>query len=112
MRSYKSLAAIAAGLALAVAGCGSDEPEGGAGAAGVAGNGVDRAFAVAMIPHHDSAVTMAEIAQERGESRFVKSLADDIVGSQNAEIEILRAQDAELEQAASKPEISGWVTRR
>ena len=42
---------------------------------------------------------MAEIAQERAESRFVRQLADDIVGTQNAEIETLRAEDAELEQA-------------
>jgi uncharacterized protein (DUF305 family) len=52
-----------------------------------------------MIPHHESAVEMAEIAQGRGESRFVKQLADDIVGTQNIEIDTLRAQDAELEQA-------------
>ncbi len=103
MRSCKWLAAIAAGLALAVAGCGSDDPEGGAAASGVAGNGVDRAFAGAMIPHHESAVEMAEIAQKRGESKFVKNLADDIVGTQNAEIETLRAQDAELEQAGVEP---------
>ena len=99
MRSYEWLAAIAAGLALAVAGCGPDEPEGGAAASAVAGNGVDRAFAGAMIPHHESAVEMVEIAQKRGESQFVKNLADDIVGTQNAEIETLRTQDAELEQA-------------
>ena len=111
MRSCKLLAAIAAGIALAVAGCGSDEPDGGSGASGGAGNGVDRAFAAAMIPHHESAVEMAEIAQKRGESQFVKNLADDIVGSQNAEIERLRAQDAELEQAGVETENSGWATR-
>jgi uncharacterized protein (DUF305 family) len=92
------LAVAAATLTLAVAGCGSDDSESAAG-----GNGVDRAFAMAMIPHHESAVEMAEIAQERGESAFVKQLADDIVGTQNAEIETLRAQDAELEQAGVEP---------
>jgi uncharacterized protein (DUF305 family) len=92
------LAIAAAILTLAVAGCGSDDSKSAAG-----GNGVDRAFARAMIPHHESAVEMAEIAQERGESEFVKQLADDIVGTQNAEIETLRAQDAELEQAGVEP---------
>lgn len=52
-----------------------------------------------MIPHHESAIEMAEVAHDRGESRFVKQLADDIVGTQNSEIETLRAQDAELEEA-------------
>jgi uncharacterized protein (DUF305 family) len=94
MRITRPLAAAAALLALAAAGCGSDDSEPAAG-----GNEVDRAFAKAMIPHHESAVEMAEIAQERGESQFVRKLADDIVGTQNAEIETLRAQDAELEQA-------------
>jgi uncharacterized protein (DUF305 family) len=37
---------------------------------------VDRAFVAAMIPHHESAVEMAEIAQERGESDMVKQLAE------------------------------------
>jgi uncharacterized protein (DUF305 family) len=98
MSRAKLVVAIAAGLSLAAGGCGSDDSEGAAG-----GNGVDRAFAQAMIPHHESAVEMAEIAQERGESQFVKNLADDIVGTQNAEIETLRAQDAELEQAGVEP---------
>jgi uncharacterized protein (DUF305 family) len=96
VRKSASLAAITAGLILAIAGC-SDES--GGGSPNGSGNGVDRAFAAAMILHHESAVEMAEIAQERGESRFVKQLADDIVGTQNIEIDTLRAQDAELEQA-------------
>jgi uncharacterized protein (DUF305 family) len=98
MRINMPLGVAAALLALAAAGCGSDESESAAG-----GNGVDRAFARAMIPHHEAAVEMAEIAQERGESQFVKDLADDIVGTQNAEIDTLRAQDSELEQAGVEP---------
>jgi uncharacterized protein (DUF305 family) len=98
MRITRPLAVAAALLTLAAAGCGSDDSESAAG-----GKGVDRAFAQAMIPHHESAVQMAEIAQERGESQFVKDLADDIVGTQNAEIETLRAQDSELEQDGVEP---------
>lgn len=105
IKSPKPLAALAAGLALAIAGCGSDESQdgpnasGGSASSGAAANGVDRAFARAMIPHHKSAVEMAKIAQERGESQFVKDLADDIVRTQNEEIETLRAQAAELKDA-------------
>jgi uncharacterized protein (DUF305 family) len=98
MQITRWIAVAAAVLSLTTAGCGSDDSEPAAG-----GNGVDRAFASAMIPHHESAVEMAEIAQEQGESEFVKRLADDIVGTQNAEIETLRAQDNELEQAGVEP---------
>jgi uncharacterized protein (DUF305 family) len=100
MKSPKLLAAVAAGLMLAVAGCGSDESES---ASSAGGNGVDRAFAAQMIPHHESAIEMAKIAQNRGKSAFVKDLADDIVRTQSDEIDILRAQDAELERAGVKP---------
>ena len=98
MGKTRSFAVAAAIFALAVAGCGSDDSESAAG-----GTGVDRAFARAMIPHHESAVEMAEIAQERGESQFVKDLADDIVRTQNAEIETLRAQDAQLASLGIEP---------
>lgn len=91
---YRKLVAVPAALAvLAVAGCGSDDPP------ATAGDGVDRAFVAEMIPHHRSAVEMAEVAQERGSSAFVKQLADDIVRTQQEEITTMRAQDAELADA-------------
>jgi uncharacterized protein (DUF305 family) len=95
--------AIAVAAAIAAAGCGSDSepvadgPETSAGTVG--GNGVDRAFVAAMIPHHESAVDMAEIAEERGRSGFVKRLAGDIIRTQNAEITTMRREDAELAKA-------------
>jgi uncharacterized protein (DUF305 family) len=95
-------AAAIATAALAFAGCGSDDPEVAAGGSSANGNGIDRAFAMAMIPHHESAIEMAEIAQQRGESQFVKDLADDIVRTQNAEIETLRKEDAQLQDAGVK----------
>jgi uncharacterized protein (DUF305 family) len=52
-----------------------------------------------MIPHHESAVEMAQIAQRRGSSAFVKQLAEDIVRTQNAEIATMRAADERLEDA-------------
>jgi uncharacterized protein (DUF305 family) len=109
MRAGKVLATASVGIALAIAGCGSDESHNGhnagdaPGTTQASGGAIDRAFAQAMIPHHESAVEMAEIAQERGESQFVKDLANDIVRTQNAEIETLREQDAELEKAGIEP---------
>ena len=93
-------AALAAG-ALAVAGCGGDDPPGATSKA--PGNGVDRAFVAAMIPHHESAIVMAKIAQRRGESQFVEQLADDIVASQSREIATMRREDAALDRAGIEP---------
>jgi uncharacterized protein (DUF305 family) len=56
-----------------------------------------------MIPHHESAVQMAEIALKRGQSGFVRELADDIVSSQEREIAVLRREDAQLARAQVKP---------
>jgi uncharacterized protein (DUF305 family) len=91
-----AVAALAPGLL--VAGCGEDDTSSGS-TAGVPGNGVDRAFAAAMIPHHRSAVDMAEIAEKRSSREEIKQLANAIVTSQNAEIEQLTALDRRLEDA-------------
>ena len=82
--------------ALALAACGGSDDESGSSGSQTAATPVDRAFAQEMIPHHESAVEMAEIAQERGQSEFVKSLAEDIVSSQSAEIEQLTAAEKRL----------------
>jgi uncharacterized protein (DUF305 family) len=95
------LALVAA--ALLIAGCGDDNnsanSNSAAGSSAATGNPVDRAFAREMIAHHESAVQMAQIAQRRGSSAFVKQLADDIVRTQTAEISTLRDADRRLKAA-------------
>jgi len=51
---------------------------------------VDRAFAVAMIPHHEDAIEMAKQAQQKGQHEEIKTLADDIVEAQKREIETMK----------------------
>jgi uncharacterized protein (DUF305 family) len=85
---------LAALVAVLVAGCGEDESS-----ARSAGNGVDRAFVVAMIPHHESAVEMAEMAKERAQHKAVKRLADAIAESQNREIETMTRLGDEMDAA-------------
>ena len=97
MKYMKILPVLLAAGALTVAGCGDDSSSDTG--ASAAGNAVDRAFIADMVPHHQSAVTMARIAQERGESAFVKQLADDIVRTQNQEIEVMRREDQTLAEA-------------
>ncbi len=74
-------------LALLVAACGSDDN---ASSKSAAGNAIDLAFVQDMIPHHESAVSMAKVAQQRGGHAEIKKLADDIVTSQSTEISQMR----------------------
>ena len=92
------LPALAVGATLLFAGCGDDDGSSGTRPA-ASGNPVDRAFVADMIPHHESAVEMAKIAQDRGSSAFVTKLADDIVRTQNEEISAMRAADERLKSA-------------
>ena len=96
--NLKYLLALAGVAVLLVAGCGSDDDTTGS-ATAAAGNPIDRAFIADMIPHHESAVQMAAIAQRRGSSAFVKQLAEDIVRTQTAEIATMRARDQALAAA-------------
>ena len=85
-RWSRGLLAIVAMLAasLALVACSDDSDA--ATTTGGQGNAIERAFLSAMVPHHESAVEMAELAQRRGESAFVRDLADAIVEDQRAEI--------------------------
>jgi uncharacterized protein (DUF305 family) len=99
MRSSNVLAALLA-AGLIVAGCGDDKATDSASSTpAVTGNGVDRAFVAAMVPHHRSAVQMAQIARRRGRSTFVRRLADDIVRTQSREIGLMRREDRRLAAA-------------
>ena len=94
MNTRQLLAALSAASALLAAGCGDDSSDDQPAAAG---NPTDRAFVKAMVPHHRSAIVMAEIAEDRGQSAFVKQLARDIITTQAAEIRTLRREDEGLD---------------
>ncbi len=84
--SRKQIAALAALIIVAtgaftVAGCGGDDETTSSQA-----ESTDGAFITEMIPHHESAIEMARIAQQRAEHPQIKQLADDIVAAQDAEI--------------------------
>ncbi|MDP9384866.1 MAG: DUF305 domain-containing protein [Actinomycetota bacterium] len=72
-----------------------------------AGNGFDRAFVAEMIPHHESAVEMAQIAQRDGESSFVMDLATGIIASQTREIQLMRSIASRLDALGVKPRSLG-----
>lgn len=80
-------------LATGVVGCGGGDGSSGGGDPTPAAAEVpfDRAFIDAMIPHHESAVAMAEVALQRGlDSPELRQLAEDIVIAQQAEINQMR----------------------
>jgi uncharacterized protein (DUF305 family) len=75
-------AALVALLAvLAVTGCGGDDQT-----TSNQAESTDGAFITAMIPHHESAIEMAKIAQKQAQHPEIAKLADDIVSAQDAEI--------------------------
>lgn len=49
------------------------------------GDGMDAMFIARMIPHHDDAIAMAELALERSERPEIRQLAEDVRRSQTAE---------------------------
>jgi uncharacterized protein (DUF305 family) len=51
---------------------------------------MDRNFIEQMIPHHDSAIAMAKLAKEKSKHDEVKTLADNIITSQTAEINTMK----------------------
>jgi uncharacterized protein (DUF305 family) len=95
----KFLLALVAVAALLVSGCGSNTNSTDTSSAG---NGVDRAFVAQMIPHHQSAVAMATIAERRATGAFVTQLAANIVRTQTTEIATMRGADQRLRAAGVK----------
>ena len=51
----------------------------------------DKAFIDAMVPHHQGAVEMAEVALQNAEHEEIKQLSRNIISTQRAEIEELKA---------------------
>lgn len=50
----------------------------------------DAAWTTAMIAHHEGAIEMAEEVLERGSNESIRELAESIITTQRAEIEVLR----------------------
>lgn len=104
-----AVAAVAAVSALALAACGSESADGEEGGSAKGGtsasaaakedssaqqdsearNEEDVTFAKMMIPHHEQAVEMAELAPSRASSAEVKDLAEKIKAAQAPEIETM-----------------------
>lgn len=82
---------VAVALVALVGACGSNDNGGVVGGqSSAAFNDADVAFAQGMIPHHEQAVEMAKLADQRAESPKVKDLAGRIEAAQGPEISTMR----------------------
>jgi uncharacterized protein (DUF305 family) len=50
----------------------------------------DKAFIDGMIPHHQSAIEMAQVAREKSKNPQIKELAENIISAQQTEIEQMK----------------------
>lgn len=69
------------------------------------GNPADRAFIADMIPHHEGAIEMAAMAEDRAQSDFVRDLAAEIGAAQGPEIEQMRRIDEALAETVEIGEL-------
>jgi uncharacterized protein (DUF305 family) len=99
---FKALTLVAAlvAIALIASGCGSDD-DGTTNASDSASNGnqTDAMFVSGMIPHHQSAIDMAKLGQEKATRKEIKQLSDNIIESQQAEIDQMNTLATELPTA-------------
>jgi len=86
---------LAALAGLIVAGCGSSTSSS-------TGSTTDRAFLNDMTPHHQSAIQMARIAQQRGEHPQIKSLAGSIIADQQSEIALMAKLKSQIKSGDAK----------
>lgn len=91
----KRLAAVTAAITAlaALAACGNDEDETSSGTSSdqssAAFNDADVTFATSMIPHHQQALEMVDLAEGRALDPAVRELADQIEAAQAPEIETM-----------------------
>jgi uncharacterized protein (DUF305 family) len=85
----RALAPVAAAALLVLAGCGSESANtaDSAGSASSDHNDADVTFSQDMIPHHQQALVMADVAIEGAETQEVQDLAERIKAAQEPEIE-------------------------
>ncbi len=67
----------------------------------------DRAFIDAMVPHHEGAVDMAQVALKRAEHPEISNLAEEIISAQRAEVELFgKIREREYGSAESTMEMN------
>jgi uncharacterized protein (DUF305 family) len=89
-RNWITLAVSSLVAVAVLTGCGGGDDE------STTGNQADAAFVADMVPHHEGAVVMAEMAQQQAENPKLKALADEIIVAQEKEIAEMEAIKEDL----------------
>lgn len=90
MRRILGSITLAVAAAFTLAACGSNEPSTSSTSSSSSDfNDADASFAQSMIPHHQQAVQMAEMAKTHASTPEVKELADAIAAAQAPEIDAM-----------------------
>jgi uncharacterized protein (DUF305 family) len=71
------------------------------------GNPIEQAFLQTMVPHHESAIEMARLAQERAKTAEIKAMAEAIIGAQSKEIAQMQGIHRRLFEADLQPDAMG-----
>lgn len=112
-RSRMLLPVLVLALALGASACGNDDDGAGAGAENDPAAGaetseaVDMTFVSMMMPHHEMAIQMGEMAAEKGSTAEVKALGRKIADDQKQEMTTLQglARDVGAEPMTMPPPI-------
>ena len=91
IKSMRIAGALALVMMLFLAACGGDDSE-----ESTAEAHTDGAFIAEMVPHHEGAIEMAEVAVEEAEHPEIRELAQNIISSQGEEIAQLEAAHQRL----------------
>lgn len=91
VRKSLLLPAMLMAFAFVLSACGSSDGQSSDGTEAQGGyNKTDAAFAANMLPHHEGGVKLGQLAVDKGIDPQVKSIDQDIVDAQTAEIETLK----------------------
>ena len=91
LRKTLAVTALVVSAALGLTACADDTNPSAYDATDSQFNDADVAFAQSMVPHHEQAIEMAELAANRAESTEVRQLAADIKAAQGPEIDEMNA---------------------
>lgn len=72
-----------------------------AGMSGASSGDIDRDFAAMMVPHHQGAIDMALLELQYGKNTILRRLAQEIIVTQQQEIEVMQRTLADASQAAT-----------
>ncbi|MBJ7353664.1 MAG: DUF305 domain-containing protein [Thermoleophilaceae bacterium] len=113
---WLSIAVALVAIATVVSGCGSDDvtTNSNNNMSMMDGNQVDAMFVTGMVPHHQAAIDMAELGITNADHAEIKQLSQNIIKSQQAEIEQMNAMKSDLPETKgtmmSQDEMAGMMS--